>query len=198
MEIGGSTAVRDDHPLIPTYTGKRIDPMRLDPDDICIEDIAHHLSLLNRFTGATDEAYSVAQHCLVVSAYAPPVLKLPALLHDAPEAYMGDLTHPLKHHSLMGQMFRNIEQVNEIKIEAALGLEAGSLSHPGVKSVDEEVFEMEWAFFIQKRPRATPFVSMDAKRAERMFLIAYDALKVRGDAIENLMRASQLPSGRWW
>jgi hypothetical protein len=177
--------MRDDHPLIPTFTGKRVNPMHLEVEDVDILDIAHHLSMICRYTGATEEHYSVAQHSLIVSAYCPGELKLAGLLHDAPEAYMGDLTHPIKHHTLMGTMFRNVERFNELQIERAFGLRCGYLSHPDVKAVDEMVFDREWETFIDHAPsvdsvmgdKRTPWLlPMTAKSAETMFLNRFDEL----------------------
>lgn len=84
-------------PWIETYTGKFVDPVDLEPDDVCIEDIAHHLSLLCRFNGACKVFYSVAQHSILTSLIVPRSMALEALLHDAAEAYIGDITRPLKH-----------------------------------------------------------------------------------------------------
>jgi 5'-deoxynucleotidase YfbR-like HD superfamily hydrolase len=81
---------------ISTFTGKQFSLINPHPDDICIEDIAHSLSLTNRFNGHTEEAYSVAQHSLVVSLLCPPELALEGLMHDAGEAYTGDIVRPLK------------------------------------------------------------------------------------------------------
>jgi hypothetical protein len=68
---------------------------------IAIEDIAHHLSLINRFTGATSRPYSVAEHSLLcceiaARAGASPVVQLAALMHDAHETYVTDLSSPAK------------------------------------------------------------------------------------------------------
>ena len=52
---------------IPTYTGKVFDPFNPDPNNIDIEDIAHHLSNLCRFVGSTFRFYSVAEHSLMIS-----------------------------------------------------------------------------------------------------------------------------------
>lgn len=84
-----------------TASGRSVDLLHPDSNTIWPEDIAHHLSLINRFNGATDGPYSVAQHsCLLVQYAAQNKLgddlckKL--LLHDAHEAYMGDITRPCK------------------------------------------------------------------------------------------------------
>jgi 5'-deoxynucleotidase YfbR-like HD superfamily hydrolase len=81
---------------ISTYTGKKFSLTNPHLDDICIEDIAHSLSLTNRYNGHTEQAYSVAQHSLVVSLLCPPELALEGLMHDAGEAYTGDIVRPLK------------------------------------------------------------------------------------------------------
>lgn len=83
---------------IKTYTEKEFRFDKIDPEAIDIRDIAHALSHLCRFTGHTNLFYSVAQHCLLVSDKIPggPEVKLAALLHDAAEAYVADLSTPLK------------------------------------------------------------------------------------------------------
>jgi len=83
-------------PWIQTYTGKTYVFENPDPGMICIEDIAHALARINRFTGHTRQAYSVAQHCVLCADEAPLEAKFWALMHDAAEAYVGDCTAPLK------------------------------------------------------------------------------------------------------
>lgn len=84
-------------PYIQTYTGKLFTPYDPNPDDIDINDIAHSLSLINRFNGHTKIPYSVAEHSLWVSRHCKSnSVALLGLLHDASEAYLGDIARPLK------------------------------------------------------------------------------------------------------
>lgn len=87
-----------------TASGRPFWPLEPRLEDIAIEDIAHHLSNLCRFTGAVRFFYSVAQHSVAVSLeMAPHILTagdrwrgLYGLLHDASEAYLMDIPRPLK------------------------------------------------------------------------------------------------------
>ncbi len=92
-------------PSIPinTFSGKLFNLWEATPKDICIKDIAHALSLQCRFNGHCSEFYSVAQHSIMVARAVSgmtdnPGLWLSALLHDASEAYLGDVIKPLKVH----------------------------------------------------------------------------------------------------
>lgn len=81
---------------ITTYTGKQFHFLDPQPDEIDIIDIAHHLSLTCRFTGACREFYSVAEHSIRVADIVAYEYRLHALLHDASEAYLPDLPRPEK------------------------------------------------------------------------------------------------------
>ena len=98
-------------PFIQTVSGRRVNPFDADPADIDPSDIAWALSNLCRFGGHSRAFYSVAQHSVIVSELleergAPPAELMAALLHDAAEAYLGDLPHPIKHRSELGARFR--------------------------------------------------------------------------------------------
>ncbi|WP_313135631.1 phosphohydrolase [Stutzerimonas nitrititolerans] len=90
-----------------TRTGRRFDLLAPCPSQIFVLDIAHALAHLCRFNGHTSRHYSVAQHSLVVASIVPAEHKLAALLHDATEAYVGDMVRPLK--QLMPE-YQQIEQ----------------------------------------------------------------------------------------
>lgn len=79
-----------------TYTGKLIDLSNFSEEDVRLPDISHALSLINRFTGHSKVPYSVAQHSVMVSKLTEPENALWGLLHDASEAYLGDVATPLK------------------------------------------------------------------------------------------------------
>lgn len=79
-----------------TYTGRRFFPLRPRVEDVDIADIAHALSLQCRYNGHCERHYSVAEHCVLVSHAVPPEHALAGLLHDATEAYVGDMVRPLK------------------------------------------------------------------------------------------------------
>lgn len=80
-----------------TFTGRKFYPMAPRAEDIVPEDIAHSLSLLCRYNGHVQSFYSVAEHCVLLSTTFPDTeTALWALLHDATEAYVGDMVRPLK------------------------------------------------------------------------------------------------------
>jgi 5'-deoxynucleotidase YfbR-like HD superfamily hydrolase len=83
-------------PYVSTFSGNRFYPLEPRIDRVAIEDIAHGLAYQCRFNGQTCDFYSVAQHSLVVASLVPAQLRLAALLHDAAEAYLGDMVKPLK------------------------------------------------------------------------------------------------------
>jgi len=81
---------------ITTYTGRQFFPMAPKAADIVIDDIAHQLSCMNRWAGATREPYSIAQHSVHVAELVPLEHALWALLHDASEAYLVDVPTHIK------------------------------------------------------------------------------------------------------
>ena len=86
---------------ITTVTGKHFDPMNPVERDIDIFDIAHALSLICRGNGHIKTFYSVAQHSIACAAEAfargyTPIVMMGCLLHDASEAYLSDVTRPVK------------------------------------------------------------------------------------------------------
>lgn len=107
-----------------TFTGKELNLFRLTLDDICIEDIAHSLACINRFNGHVSEPINVAQHsCYVAKLCYGTGFQLQGLLHDAAEAYIGDVTKWLKQTPMMAE-FRLLEQIIQSKIFRKFGCPA--------------------------------------------------------------------------
>ena len=83
-------------PAVSTKSGRRVALLNPSPSQIVIGDIAHGLAHQCRFNGQTSKFYSVAQHSVLVASILPRELRLAGLLHDASEAYLGDVVQPLK------------------------------------------------------------------------------------------------------
>lgn len=84
-----------------TFSGQRIDLPEPKPGQIKIKDVAHHLSRLPRFCGATKTGWNVAAHSLHVAHLAArdgadDALILAALLHDGHEFLLSDIPSPIK------------------------------------------------------------------------------------------------------
>lgn len=123
-------------------SGDRIDPLHPDVEDIHITDIAHSLAMQCRYNGHTGGHYSVARHSLIVSQllYDDPwtidpdypevshgiadiaLLSLTGLLHDAAEAYLGDMIRPLKHGPETGRAYLLAETKLEVVIFKRFGI----------------------------------------------------------------------------
>jgi len=79
-----------------TVSGKLIDLWHPDKDLIDIDDIAHGLANNCRWNGHSQMFWSVAQHCCMMYDIAPEGKKMTFLMHDAEEAYWGDIIKPIK------------------------------------------------------------------------------------------------------
>lgn len=90
-----------------------------------LQDIAHHLSQINRYTGACFRPYSVAEHSLLVERIgvargASPGLRMALLMHDAHEAYTTDMSSPAK--EAIGIAWRSFESVHATNVRHYFGL----------------------------------------------------------------------------
>lgn len=174
---------------IQTYTGRAFDLNDPQPQQVSIEDIAHALSLICRFTGHCGKFYSVAEHSVLVSRYCQ--WPTEGLMHDAAEAYVGDVSNPLKrllshvathtHSSLASDLYYIEERVHHT-ISARFLLDyGGKWSH--IKDVDIRACKTEALALLGPSPQpwdpvyesAQPFhlseiQALPPRAAERLFL----------------------------
>lgn len=146
---------------IQTYTGRAFDLVDPQPDMVHPEDLAHALSRLCRFTGHVKRFYSVAEHSIYVSELVPDEHSLWGLLHDGAEAYIGDVSAPLK--ALLPD-YRAVEKRVEAAVFAAFGLE-GEVPEE-VKAVDRRMLVTEAGQLLGETPKdwgvdAEPYLYMD-------------------------------------
>jgi hypothetical protein len=181
---------------IQTFTGKQFFPFDPRPEDICIEDISHALSLLCRFGGHCREFYSVAQHSVLVSLNCPR-WPLHGLLHDASESYIVDLPSPIKRHLVdIGVMeyaeaemnisgvimwkfgvLRTIDMPSE-KWERSEETKAADLLLLATEARDlVSPLHPEWAVKLAGKPTLeTPIIAVGPVEAERIFLDRFNQL----------------------
>jgi uncharacterized protein len=132
-------------PYLQTVSGRWVNPFDPDPDQLDAGDIARALANQCRFGGHSRVFYSVAQHSVIVSELveqrggdAEDVFA--ALMHDASEAYLGDMPHPIKHRSSLGAAFKAAED----HLEAALRERFGIKAHvPEIKRADRALLATE-------------------------------------------------------
>lgn len=130
------------------HSGGKFDLLEPRVEDVKIEDIAFGLSNLNRYTGQC--RYTVAEHSVLCSRAVPQEFALEALLHDAHEAYVGDVGRPQQRamKEIMGATwspFMRLSERVERVVRAAFGLPLEM--SPEVKQVDNRIVYNERAAF---------------------------------------------------
>lgn len=111
--------IKDDICQILLASGNTFDLVYPESSTFTIEDIAQGLSQIGRFVGQSSRFYSVAQHSLLVSTLVPAEDALSALMHDAAEAFIGDVSRPLKR--LLSD-YRMVEKRVEAAVFSRFGL----------------------------------------------------------------------------
>lgn len=136
-------------PWILTASGRRFDLEDPRPDDVDPLDLAHALSHLCRFGGHTRVPYSVAEHSLLVSEIAGRPFRLAGLLHDAAEAYVGDVVGPLVHRL---PAFREIERRILDAVAARFGVARWQFDTAEVRHADAVALLTERASLLPPSP----------------------------------------------
>eukprot|EP01133_Synstelium_polycarpum_P018095 gene18095-21623_t len=173
---------------VSTYSGNRFYPLRPHIDKVAIEDIAHGLAYQCRFNGQTQVFYSIAQHSLIVASLVPPPLRLAALLHDAAEAYLGDMVKPLK---VLLPEFAALEDKVSAIIAATYGIDFSD--YAPIKRADLVALATEkrdlmphsaerWAYLDGIAPLPGIIDVMGPAEAKQRFLLAFAELAREGMA----------------
>lgn len=117
--------------------GQFFDLLHPENSEYSIDVIASALSNLCRYTGHVTRFYSVAEHSVLVSKIVPPKLALAGLLHDASEAFVGDVSSPLKK---LVPAYREIEDNIQADIARRFGLE-----YPFPEEIHKADKQLYWA-----------------------------------------------------
>lgn len=128
---------------IRTISGRYVNILAPTPDMIDIQDIAHGLARQYRFGGHTKTPYNVLRHSLQVCWRVSIHNRLAALLHDAAEAYLGDIPSPLKAHL---PEYKIIEDRLMGVIAQKFGFKYPLLKE--IKDADKKELEKEWQNFV--------------------------------------------------
>lgn len=121
-------------------SGKLFDLYNPTPDMIDIEDIANALGKQVRWNGQISEFYSIAQHSCLVSWLAPPHLSFAAFMHDAAEAYTGDIIRPIK--KMLAQIFYDIEHRIELAVCDKFGIAPELID--AIAKYDDQALNLEY------------------------------------------------------
>ena len=163
-------------------SGEMFSPLEAKPEDIEITDIAHALGMVCRYAGHCIIRYSVAEHSVLLSHTVDPENALWALLHDATEAYLGDIVRPLK--NVLSSYMEAEERLAGV-IASKFGLEgimpAQVVEHDTRIVVDERAqimapSRLPWPMLEGYAPLGVTIQGWDPARASRMFLARFNQL----------------------
>ena len=183
-----------------TFTGKAWWPMGPRPEDVDLLDIAHGLAFQCRFNGHTRQFYSVADHCIRMAAELHhtdgPEVALAGLLHDAAEAYLGDIVRPVKRQL---PAFYHLERINQTAILEGLHVSLYVDDHKDrIREMDLVMLATErrdlmeesphsWVNVEKVEPLPVPIKPLSPELAYSVFVTKFDLLvaelaKARGVA----------------
>lgn len=169
-------------PVIPTRKGGTLNLVNPSSDNIHILDIADSISKICRFLGHIDRFYSVAEHSVNVSLVVPEKDAMVALLHDAHEAYVGDMIRPIKYPmELNMREFRELERkIQAVVLEKFCGSSKipESVHRADDKVCATEAMEMatwnEW--WMTASVANIPIIGLSHHEAWKLFLDRFEEL----------------------
>lgn len=168
-----------------------------DPEAVDWPAIARGLARIARYNGRTVRRMSVAEHCVLIAQHLEaehgPRVALAGLLHDAGEAFYGDMIWPVQAalkdrspHAL--QALKEVQAPTDAAIASAAGLHAFELRLPQVKEADlrillderEALFDdpppRSWGAIEDMEPLGVEIHCWDEEEAAGRWLAAFDAL----------------------
>ena len=158
---------------ITTYTGKYFEPANPDPEAICVEDIAHALSLVCRANGHVKSFWSVGQHCICCAKEAQARglsdrMVLACLLHDASECFMSDVPSPYKHE--LPEFRRHEERLLDIVYEKYLGSSLSDEEERQLKEIDDAMLWYDLHYLLhEKQEKEPPTIHIELDYTVRPF-----------------------------
>jgi len=178
-------------PYLQTVSGRFVNPFEPDPEQLDIGDITRALANVCRFGGHCRSFYSVAQHSVIVSELVEQrggdvEDVFAALMHDATEAYLGDMPHPIKHRSPLGAAFKEAEDHLESVLRARFNIKADV---PEIKKADRALLATErkafsgegwhWPELDGVEPLDMELTAWPADEAARAFAARYAELDAK-------------------
>ena len=136
---------------ITTYSKIHFTPLEPKEEEILLDDIVHAQSLMTRANGHFPEFYSVAQHSIACGKEAAARkysdrIVLACLLHDASEAYLSDITRPVKR-ELEG--YKKMEEtLQNVIYRRFLGNLLSKEEQQAVQSVDDTCLYYEFLHYM--------------------------------------------------
>lgn len=180
---------------IQTYSGHMYSVRDPDPETIEINDIAVALARTPRFGGHTTHTYNVALHSDWVYEYVSertddPEIHLAALLHDAHEAYLGDVPKPIKP---MIPGFDVLEEVNQAAMAYRFRFDQKLFHHPLVKEADLVALATErrdlmgpcngeWSMDLPAPAPDTCIIYYSELASGRIFMNSFNEIQLRRNA----------------
>lgn len=171
-----------------TYTRIQFNSFEPEEEKICIEDIAHALSMMTRANGHFPEFFSVGQHCIqccreAIARNYVPQTALGCLLHDGSEAYLADVARPVKKNMTMYLQIE--EQLQNMIYNKFLGHVPQGEEEELVKNIDDACLYYEFDHFMEEKLLPVEPVMMSTpdygvrsmKEVEEEFLELFHQLK---------------------